>query len=784
MNKVKVLWMLLLTGVCLAGYAQQPMVTLKGKLISAKNRQPVIAATIRLIKDAAHAKAGLSDAAGTFAIPAAPGAYTLRIEALQCKPLVIALQLSSDTTLGDIALEEDTRQLETVTVTGTKSEIELKTDRKVFNVGKDILSKGGNVNDILNNVPSVNVDPNGAVSLRGNANVRILINGKPSMLTVNNGLRQIPASSIEKVEVITNPSSAYEAEGSAGIINIIMKKNALSGFNASLQAGLGSPANNSLNLNMSYKTKKVNIFSNVGYRYQERFFEDITRRQNFGKAPVSSMYQVNNLRNSNTATNYYLGMDYYINDRNTLTGSFYRIKVNNRDSARNNYNYYGSAGQPDSSITRFEDYREPQIFNELELNYVKTFAKKGRKWTTNLQYDFWHDDENQLITQRSLHPENNGFKLTSRDLEYSKDLFIQSDYVTPLKGSGKLEMGVRAGLRAIKSDYTASQDEILLPQYDNKLNYDENIYATYMQYGSKVKQFNYQVGLRAELSDIGIRDRKGNFNNAKRYIDFFPAVHLQYSLKNDMDLQLSYSRRINRPKFWQLNPFSGLSDTRLLTVGNPDLNPMYTNALETGILKKAGNFTLNPSVYYQFATNYFDYILRTTPEGYFLRTPVNLDLEQRFGVELNTSWNPYNWWRLSMDVNFYQFTQEGNYEGEKYHVTGKTWFSTIRSGFKFPKVVSLDLSFNYRGQNRNVQSLIKPIYRLNAGISRDFLGDRMTFTATVNNLLDSNTYQEITSTDTYYLDRFSKGLQRQFTGTLIYRFNRKKDQADRMGDQN
>lgn len=759
-------------------------VTMKGKILSANTKEPVIAATILLLPGSGTGapQPFLSDATGAFSIAVKPGSWQVKVTAINHLPLLLpALALSKDTVLGNLYLQEDVKQLNAVDVVGTKSEIELKTDKKVFNVGKDILSRGGSATDILSNVPAVNVDLQGNVSLRDNANVRILINGKPSMLTANNGLRQIPAASIEKVEVITNPSSAYEAQGSAGIINIILKKNNQYGFNASLQAGLGSPDNNSINLNASYKTKRVNLFSNIGYRHRQIFYKDKLYRINYDKGVQSVLNQQNDIMTSSRTALFYFGGDYYINNKNTLTGSFLHTNRNNKDSGRYNYAYFGNNNQPDSNLVRVEDYREPQVFNEIELNYVKTFAKEGRKWTTNFQYDFWNDDENQRITQGRTYPHVVPSSLqVSKDIESSNDIYIQSDYVTPLKKNGSLEMGVRAGLRALKSEYTASIDNVLLPAFDNKLNYDENIYGAYTQYRNKYKQFSYQLGLRSELSNIHISDREKTINKTKNYIDFFPTLHLQYGMKKSLDLQLSYSRRINRPNFFQLNPFTGLQDPRYLTVGNPDLDPMYTNSFELGILKKAGNFSVNPAVYYQYTTNYFQYILQQTADGYFVRTPVNLDHEVRTGAEVSTTYNPFAWWRLSWDVNFYRFTQEGSWEGKTYNVESKTWFTTLRSGMKFPKVVSVDVSLNYRGRNKNVQSVIKEQYRGNVGLSRDFWGDRISLSFGVNNIFDSQIVQEITTTPDYYLDSYSSLDGRMYTGTIIYRLNRKKGQADRL----
>ncbi len=757
--------------------------SVKGKIISVQSKEPVAGATIVLSPKDPHLKkySVVSDAAGVFLVQVQPSVYELRIEAVNLQPYSLSgLLIASDTVFNAISLEEQVKQLSNVSVTATKSDIELKGDKKIFNVGKDILSKGGSATDVLNNVPSVNVDPMGNISLRGNGNVRILINGKPSMLTTNDGIRQIPAASIEKIEVITNPSSAYEAQGSAGIINIILKKNSQYGFNASLQGSIGSPVNNGVNANMSYKTKKVNIFSNAGYRYTRSFGIEEQYRVN-KTGDESELSQRNDYKFSAGNVNFYFGSDYYINDKSTLTGSYYYARRDNKDTARYNYHYFDKTGAPDSSISRFEDYREPQVFNEIELNYVRTFKKPGRKWTTSVQYDFWNDDENQVIEQQKGGMGTAGyFNMIARDIESSDDIFIQSDYINPVGKEGRLEAGLRGDLRSIRSEYSASMNGVSLPQYENKLFYDENIYGAYVQYGNKFKKLNYLLGVRSEFSNINISDRKKTINREKNYINFFPTVHLQFSMKHDYELQVSYSRRINRPRFWQLNSFAGLSDTRNLRVGNPDLDPMYTNAFEIGMLKKAGKITINPSLYYQYSTDYFDFIRKQNTDGTFLNTPVNLAIEKRFGAELALIYNPFDWWRLSTDFNFYQFSQKGEYAGDKYYVSDKTWFTTIRSTLKFPKIVSADISFNYRAKNKDVQSVTHSQYRANIGFSRDIFGDRMSLILAANNIFDSQETREITETPDYYFDSHYKRVGRQFTFTAMYRFKRSKAQADRM----
>ncbi|SHF79536.1 outer membrane beta-barrel family protein [Pedobacter caeni] len=788
MKTIQKLFLIFLMFCSLPSLGQQATeVKVSGKVLDNTTQQPLEYAGVTLLSLTGNKilKTTVTDKKGEFTLVTNPGQYHLKIEFISYKPTLLEnKQIKEDTNLGNIGLQENVKLLKSVNVIGEKSTVELNLDKKVFNVGKDLISKGGSANDILNNVPSVNVDANGGVSLRGNGSVRVLINGKPSMLTANNGLEQIPASNIEKVEVITNPSARYEAQGGGGIINIILKKNTIGGLNGSVQAGLGDPVNYHGNLNLSYKTEKFNLFSNVGGRSRD-FYASEKRFQTTTKNGLTNILnQQNKQRRNDDTYNIYVGGDYYINPKNTLTGSFYHSTLFNRDTTNFGYSYYNGGNTLDSAVTRFENYREPQRYNQLELNYVKTFDNKDQKWTTNLQYDFWNDDENQDISQAKNFPLPKMIsRLTSRNIESSDDIYIQSDFVTAFSKDSRFEAGIRTDLRAIRSDYWAKADEVLLAKYNNKLKYDENLYSAYMQYGNKINKFSYLLGLRAELSHIGISDRAGTFDQDKKYLNLFPTVHLTYKLPESAEFQLSYSRRINRPQFWQLNPFSGLSDIRNLTVGNPDLDPTYTNSFEFSMIKRLGKLNINPSIYYKHTTNYFQFVIEQTPDGYFVSTPVNLDFEDRYGFELSSSYNPFGWWRLSWDFNYYKFKQQGAYDGKNYGAKDQTWFTRIGSKMKFPKNLSIESSLNYIGKKQDIQSINKAQYRADIAVSKDLFKDKMSFTLGVINVFDSMVDKRVTNTDTYYLESESRRFGRLVSATIVYRFNRKKDDKDRLPDE-
>lgn len=780
----KLLSLCLLATLLLSFTTSNKMVNITGKTIDQTSQSPLGYATVTLL-DATTKEVisgGTTDESGFFKLRVPTGTYDIKIEFLSFKNYLLEnKEITKNFDMKIIELEPDVALLEGVEVVGERSTVEYKLDKKVFNVGKDITSKGGNVTDILDNVPSVSVDAGGAISLRGNSNVRILINGKPSVLSANGGLEQLPADLVSQVEVITNPSARYESSGTAGIINVVLKKNKLGGLGGSVQLTSGYPADHRANLNMNYKTEKINLFTNIGYRYSN-FFGERTRNQTVNRDGITRILnQTEDQERNDDHFNFYVGGDYYFNKKNTLTVSYYNDRIENTDKTDLKYTYLNVAGEIDSVITQVENYSEPQNFNQLEIDYVKTFNKKGQKFTTSIIYDFWNDDENELLTQQYEVPFKEQLtNIKTRDIESSKDLLVQTDFVLPLPNDSRLEAGFRGEIRRITSEYSASINGESLAQFDNLLNYDEGIYGAYLQYGKKLKKFNYLLGLRTEFSDIGISDRENKFNDNKEYIGLFPTAHFTYNFSEMLNIQLSYSRRINRPRFWQLNPFGGLSDTRNLFVGNPDMDPMYTDSYELGILKRWKKLTVNPSLYFQHTTDFFQFVTTIDEAGNFLTFPVNLSHENRVGAELSTTYTPVKWLRLSAEFNYYQFDQVGTYENVNYDTEDGNWSARLNTRMRFKRGLSLQGTFNYRGENQSGQTLTKAQKSLDFGISKDLLKDKANVSINARNILDSRIQEEIVLGENYRLESEGKRMGRRFSATFTYRFNRKKNERDRM----
>jgi outer membrane receptor protein involved in Fe transport len=759
----------------------QKTITVSGKVIEKKNAAVLEFATVTFINSTGGelVAGSITDDKGNFSLKIVPGKYHIKAEFIGLESSIIEnVDLQTDQVLPTFLLDEIPTQLETVEIQAEKTTIEHKLDKKVFNVGSDLVSKGGNATDILNNVPSVSVNYNGTVSLRGNTGVRILINGKPSVLTANNGLEQIPAENIEKIEVITNPSSKYDSEGTAGIINIVLKKNKSKGFGSSVQVTTGIPDNHALGYNVNYKNKKINIFSDLRYRYIYFPGNESTSRTIYDGNVIDSYLDgtVDRERTNRTFTAY-MGGDYYFNDKNMITLSYFYRNNTSRRTVDYAFNYFDENRNPERNVNAKEAYREPQTANQIELNYIKTFAKEGQKFTINLQYDFWNDDENESIAEQEFFPVALPVRaLKSRNIESSKDFLFQSDYSLPINEKSKIEFGIKGEIRRINSDYQAYDNNVAIDSLNNLLHYDERIIGAYVQYGSSIKKFSYLLGLRIEDSKTGSNDRINLFNIDKKYTDFFPTAHFTYEVNDVFNVQLSYSRRISRPGFWQLNPFGGIADRRNIRIGNPDLDPVYTNSYELGTLIKWGKVTINPSIYHQYSKNIFEDIRFTNSDGFLVEQAINSGTESRIGAEISFTYSPLKWLTLTGEANYYTFEQKG-----MFHVSDKNFLSKQSTRIKF-STWNFQTNLNYLGATSSGQYSSKSQYWFDLGMGKDIWNERATITLKADNIFDSRISKGSARGDDYALNYSYRSPGPRVYATFTYRLNRKKSDRERLPD--
>lgn len=789
------LYLCLLILFCQTAGAQQPTAapgpgsTVSGKVQDRASGAPVPYATVN-VKDAAAKLVGgsISDDQGTFRLEGIPvGELTIEFRFMGyqtvSQPLVVGAA-GSKLDVGTVLLQVDPTQLAEVTVTGEKPGISLQLDKKVFEVSKDLISQSGSANDVLSGVPSVAVNPTGSVSLRGNSNVTVLINGRRSGLTQSNSLDQIPADQIERVEVITNPSSRYDAAGSAGIINVILKKNKTPGLGGQLRLVGGRPQDSRLNGSLNYKSSKFNAFANVGLRSSDYYGRYRTNQVTGLDGRPATLSQRQREDRHDDGRVFYAGVDYFIDERNTVTAAFLKHDTRDHDKTSLQYDYANAEGQPDSTLRRNGESRESRSYSQLEFNYTRLFAQVGRKYTVDVQYDFWNSDKDWALATRRQYPGEEALPgIRTGSVGASKDLLVQTDWVQPLMERSTLELGLKTESRQVTSDYSAEEERgpvwTVFRGLDNQLQYDELISSGYAQVGSKRKSLSYLLGLRAELTRITIADREGTYDRRKNYARLFPTLNLSYQLKEGLTTQLSYSKRINRPTLWLLFPFNELTDLNAQTVGNPDLDPAYGNVVELSLLRNWSTLTFNPALYYQHNAGFIQTYTYQDPAGVFISTPVNLSREVRRGLELSMTYKPLRWLQMNGELNLFAFQQQGRVEGQDFDFSGQAVTSRLGMQLKLPAKFSGQARYNLTGAQRNAQSRTEALHVASFSLSKNLLHDKATLTLDGNNIFNSEQTRTRTTGENYVFNQVSNRNAARYRLGFVYRFNLKDGQAVR-----
>lgn len=730
---------------------------------------------------------GLSDDNGKFQIDISIGRYYALIEFMGYESLKTdQFSITKDSqylNLGQLKMQTVAGDLDEVVVQGEKTIMELSLDKRIFNVGKDLANAGGTANDILMNLPSISVDPEGNVRLRGSANVRILIDGKPSGLVSfkgSSGLRQLPANMVERVEVITNPSARYEAEGMAGVINIILKKENNQGFNGSFEVIGGTPINLGFTANLNYRRKKINWFinyglshrrsPNVGKLYQEVYGQDTTFILNqSNKGNVTSLN--NNIRG---------GLDYYFNENSILTASYlWRRSDAHRITDIRYEDSWNTIDNLQSYTLRRQDETEQEPNSEISANYKRTFEQKGHELTTTFTYLNYWENSDQLFTQNTF--STGGVEIpaleqvqTSINDEYENQYLAMLDYVKPFTKEGKFETGFRTSFRRMKNDYIVQEkgddgEFSPLPGLDNVFLYDENIMSAYGILGNKTKNWSYQAGLRVEYTDVKTTLKETNEENPRKYTNLFPSAHLTYNISQENAFQLSYSRRVRRPVYNDLSPYVTLSDSRNFFSGNPDLNPEYTNAFELGHIKYFKKGTFFTTVYYRSTNDKIERLRSVDEDGNSRTLPYNLNGENSFGVELSGDYRPYEWWKIDMNVNFFHANIDGSNIQTGYTAKTYSWLFRQTSRFTLNNGIDVQLRMNYEAKQKTAQGIRKGVFFMDLSASKDIIKDRGTLTLNVIDILNSRKNRYITEGANFYTEGKSQYQRRQINLTMNYR---------------
>ncbi|MEN1784124.1 MAG: outer membrane beta-barrel family protein [Bacteroidota bacterium] len=790
--------------------AQRKTINLQGSVKEAGIDRPLEYATI-LIEDANqpdNITGGITDEKGSFSIQVKPGTYRVSVEYISFSPRTIAAKkYTTNTNLGVIRLSPNVQELDAVEIVEERTSVEVRLDKKIYNVGKDLTNSGATISDALDNIPSVTVDVDGVVALRGNDNVRILINDRPSALAgfgSTEALRQLPADAIEKVEVITSPSARYDAEGTAGIINIVLKKEKTRGFNGTINTVVGVPARFQITPNLNFRTNTFNFFTTLGYTYSEPpgngFFDNT-----FEDGTFDRIIEDRDIARRNSGFNGNIGLEYFLTENSSLTTSLFGRINNGKDITTNDTDRFLNSAL-DSQTLRREIEEEDEESLQLSMNYTNDFDDKGQKLTADFQYSYDKELKPITITEVNTFPNTDTVGAENiLEIETQNEFLVQVDYVLPM-GEAQFEAGYRGNYQETATDFSLEEldtdtgDFIENDGLTNRFVFNQDVNALYTQYGNKFGKFSFLAGLRLEqtrqrgevsgvdtttLQELLGEDVQLDFD--KNFLNLFPTLNLTYELREEENVTLGYNRRINRPRGWFTNPFPSRSSRTNVFQGNPDLDPAFADAFDLGYLRRWKKLTLTASVYYQREEDAFERIQEETGEVtgdgiVIIRSiPINLSTNERIGAEVGMLYNPTKWWRINSSFNFFEFNTSGFFRGIDLGATNTSWFTRFGSKVSLPGKIDWQTNFFYNGPTENAQTKRRGIFTINLALSKDVLKDKGTIALNASDLFNSRKRLLFTETPFFTSDSEFQWRERQINLSFVYRINQKKEENRRSG---
>lgn len=789
------------------GFSQEKnTVYVKGTVVEKSTNTPLEYAsiTIESTSNPNNITGDMTDSSGAFNIPVTPDTYQIRVEYLGYKTFIIdAKEITSSTSLGVIQVEGDSEILEGVVVTAQRAAVELKLDKRIYNVADNAIVKGGNASDVLDNIPSVEVDSEGNVSLRGNQSVKVLIDGKPSGMASNisDALKMIPSESLDRVEVITNPSARYEAEGGAGIINIILKRGSNNGINGSVTANIADPLSYGGNASINYREKDFNFYTNLGYSKNKTFGNSLNESEYFDENGATTQYvnEYSKSKREREGVNGSVGFEWNLTDKLTWNQGFTYRKSTGDNPRTLNYDNYDA----NKSLL----YRNTRQTNEDDL-------KETVEYTTDFTYKF-NDKGHQLFVSGSVNKNkdiedsnittiNQANTLLAQDVTQATENELRHiarvDYVLPFNENSQFEAGYLGNFNELNTKFninSLNSDGALEPNdlFRNNLEYNEKVHALYAQYGNKVNKFSYMLGLRWEATEIDVNQLTTMDFNNKKYNNFFPSAFLNYEFTDGENVSASYSRRVRRPRGRMLNPISNYSSSINFFMGNPDLNPSFTDAFDFGYMKRWNKLTVNSSLYFNKTTDATQFVRRidgVNEEGIpiTISGPINLATEYRYGLELNINYTPIRWWRINANANLFQQSTRGDYSyvdfqgntiSQNFDNDTFTWNGRINSRITLPAKIDWQTNFMYSGPVSTAQGKVLGNASVNMALSKDILKDKGTLALNVQDLFNSR--KHMIETNLPQANTYSEMQWRERTINLsfTYRFNQTK--ADRQKEQ-
>lgn len=767
--------------------AQNKTSTITGTVLESGNKQAVEFATVTLKNTQTDEliTGTTTQSGGQFEIETKASDFYVEISFIGFENTKVTdFEVKKNINLGAIILSAENTTLDEVTVRAEKSQTEFRLDKRVFNVGQDLSSTGASALEVLNNVPSVNVNIEGQVSLRGSTGVQMLIDGKPSILADNesNALGTITAEMIERVEVITNPSAKYDAEGTAGIINIVLKKDEKEGINGSVSLNVGYPHNHSVGLSLNRRANKFNLFTQMGagYRSLPRMRETLTTDLSINESIRSEGTEYRNEQ----FYNFILGTDYHINDNNvlTLSGNF-AYEIEDQPSATN----FAQLNAANELISEWERTEVTEATNpkwQYEFQYKSDFKDhKEHDFIFSATGKFFGKDQasdfiNTISPTSSFSLPDQQTRTNFQEAGYT----FKADYTRPFLEKYTLETGTQYVIQDVSNDFAVSDlmNGEWQPRADltNVFTYDQKVLGAYSTVAYEGEKWGIKTGLRLESTSLKTLLENTDETNNQNYNSLFPSAHTSYKFSERFSLQAGYSRRIYRPRLWDLNPFFNIRNNFNIREGNPELTPEFTDSYEVTGIYILDKITMNLGVYQRYTTDVIERI-SFFENGVNTTKPINIGTNLATGIEFNSKYNPNDWWTLNTDFNFNFFNRQGEFEQTNIDFNASLWNTRITNKFKLPADFDIEFTGSYNSKYKTVQGERQDMLFGDFGLRKKMMKGKAVFSFSVRDIFASRISEtEVIQDDFYAYNRnlrgrfvtlgfsygFGKGEAMQYTG--------------------
>ena len=679
---------------------------------------------------------------GEFELSVPKGKYNCVVESLSFSPFIIkSLSVNQDLELGNIELKQNVEELDEVEVVAKNKLMDYKFSKKIYKASKDISNIGGNAITVLENTPSVRVNDEGTIIIRGNT-AKVLVDGKPYGGKNSNAdiLSLIPASSIKDIEILTR-SAKYEAEGGGEIINIVLKKGINEGYNGTIEVHGGYPDNDGLSAFINLKTDKVNLFSTASYNHNveikntniDQLFIDNNNQ------PTGSFDQKREDHRQKNSILFNIGSDFYLDKKNTLTTSLLYSNTNKNYDSELFLNDYQPVDNLIKSTVRNVGDDSDESFIEAYINYTAKFNEEGHQLSFDMNFDKTTSKNNTNLFDKESFPNSDETKQKYKKDELVDTYYFQLEYALPFKNESQLELGHRSSFRVYENDFFANNYNPITNTYDfingfsNKVKYNENVYAFYANYSQQLDKISYSIGLRTEISQTEIKEDSQNLTETNNYTDFFPSASISYSFNNGNFLSASYSRTLDRPEIFQLNPFNSFTDERFIRSGNPFLKPSYYNSFAIEYNVEFEKIYLNTAIFYTNSTDTFLTVLEETgnqtDDGFdiYKSYPINNGDLDYIGLEIGATYNPSKKFRFYGLISPYYSVRSNTIENE-YDYENFVFYGTAALYYRLNNTLRFQVNFDYISPQKTALTEIGEYYYTNFTASKDLFDNKATLT--------------------------------------------------------